>query len=72
MVMYGQNANLELVQQVIARIAGGHRRVGKNVRIHWIITENTQDESLMVKQGDKEAVQNRLLEATKELVRKYA
>lgn len=43
LVHYGCTASLELYLQCNDRLAGGHRRVGRNVRIHHIIAEGTRD-----------------------------
>lgn len=43
-VHYGMTASLELYTQVNGRIAGGHRRQGKNIKIHHIVAEGTRDE----------------------------
>lgn len=43
-IHFGLNASLELFQQVNARLTGGHRRAGKNIRVHSIIADGTKDE----------------------------
>lgn len=43
LVHFGCTASLELYLQCNDRLAGGHRRVGRNVRIHHIIAEGTRD-----------------------------
>lgn len=43
LVHYGCSANLELYLQVNDRLAGGHRRQGRNVKIHHIVAEGTRD-----------------------------
>lgn len=43
---FGQNPSLELYNQANARLAGGLRRVGKNIIIHSIITQGTADEDV--------------------------
>lgn len=43
LVHYGCSANLELYLQVNDRLAGGHRRVGRSVKIHHIVAEGTRD-----------------------------
>jgi hypothetical protein len=47
-VWMGPTNNLEWWEQLNARIAGGHRRVGKNVRIQVIVARGTVDEDYMV------------------------
>lgn len=44
LVHYGLTNNLEWYQQVNARLDGGHRRVGRNVKIHHIVAERTRDD----------------------------
>lgn len=53
-VWFGPTNNLELWDQLNARIAGGHRRMGKNVVIHVIVARDTVDESYvdMLKRKD--------------------
>ena len=43
LIHFGLTNNLELYQQVNARLTGGHRRQGRSVKIHHIIAENTRD-----------------------------
>lgn len=43
-VWFGLTDNLEYYQQFNARLTGGHRRAGKNVVIHHILCDDTQDE----------------------------
>lgn len=62
-VWFGLNPSLELYEQASARIAGGLRRLGKNVEIHHIVTDGTIDEVVMDMIAQKEATQNRLLDA---------
>lgn len=56
-IWFGPTNNLEWWDQLNARIAGGHRRMGKNVRIQIILARDTADEdqmhSLRVKDGDQ-------------------
>lgn len=42
-IHFGMTNNLELYQQVNARLTGGHRREGRNVVVHHIVAENTRD-----------------------------
>lgn len=42
-VHFGLTANLELYQQVNARLTGGHRRTARSVVIHHIVAEGTRD-----------------------------
>jgi SNF2 family DNA or RNA helicase len=68
-VWFGLTWSLELYQQLNARIAGGHRRIGKNVRIHHIITAETIDEYVWSVIGRKGATQAALLAALRVIVK---
>jgi SNF2 family DNA or RNA helicase len=67
-IWYGLTWSLELYQQLNARIAGGHRRIGKNVVIHHILAEGTIDEYVWNVIQDKDATQEDLLQAMKIIV----
>lgn len=67
-IWYGLTPNFEFYDQTNARLAGGHRRMGKNVVIHHIVADGTIDEQVRDALSFKEATQDRLLEATKRLV----
>jgi SNF2 family DNA or RNA helicase len=43
-IHFGLTNNLEWYSQVNARIAGGHRRAGRNIRVHHIVADGTRDE----------------------------
>lgn len=64
-ILFGLNWSLELYQQLNARIAGGHRRIGKNIIIHHIIMEDTVDEVVMARLENKDITQQELMEAVK-------
>jgi SNF2 family DNA or RNA helicase len=67
-VFFGVTPNLELYEQMVARLGGGHRRVGKNVVIHHLMVEGTQDFralDLLQMKGD---TQRALMAATRALV----
>jgi SNF2 family DNA or RNA helicase len=68
-IMFGTTADLELYQQVIARLGGGHRRVGRTVRIHHILTSDTIDMEVLDDREDKEGLQDRLINYVKKIVR---
>lgn len=57
---YGMTANLELYQQVNGRLVGGHRRQGKNIKIHHIVAEGTRDEDYVALLQRKDATQDDL------------
>lgn len=43
-IHFGLTNNLEWYDQVNARIGGGHRRVGRNIRVHHIVADATRDD----------------------------
>lgn len=45
LIFFGLTNNLELYKQVRARLEGGHRRVGKNIRVHHIVADGTRDDA---------------------------
>lgn len=71
-VWFGLNANFEYYDQCNARLAGGHRRIGKNVRIHHIVTDHTIDDDVVSALRDKANVNERLMEATKRMMKDAA
>lgn len=62
-IWFGPTNNLEYWEQLNARIAGGHRRMGKNVRIQVILTRDTVDEAYMAMLRRKEMDQIGLVKA---------
>lgn len=46
-IWFGLTPNLELFQQLNGRIGGGIRRLGKNVVIHMLLAEDTDDREAM-------------------------
>ena len=44
LIHFGGMSNYEWYAQVNARIAGGHRRAGKSIRIHHIVADGTRDD----------------------------
>jgi SNF2-related domain len=45
LIWFGLTSNLEYYQQACARLTGGHRRAGKNIRIHHIVADSTRDDT---------------------------
>ncbi|MDE2096988.1 MAG: DEAD/DEAH box helicase [Patescibacteria group bacterium] len=45
LIFFGLTNNLELYQQARARVTGGHRRAGRNIRIHHIVADGTRDDA---------------------------
>ena len=68
MIFYGLPWSLELYQQMLARLCGGFRRMGKNVVVNHIICEGTADYRVLQVLADNDATQERLFEATKVIV----
>lgn len=68
MIWFGETPDLELYSQCNARLIGGHRRTGKNIRIHHIVCDNTLDEDVVLARTQKANVQDRLMAATKRLI----
>ena len=69
LVWFGLTANTENYLQANARIAGGHRRVGKRVHLHHILCEDSHDSLCKwILEGDL-GTQERLIEATKKVIR---
>lgn len=62
-VHFGLTSNLEWYQQVNARIGGGHRRVGKNIRVHHIVADGTRDDDYVRLLQRKAATQDGLTES---------
>jgi hypothetical protein len=59
-IHFGLNPSLELYQQVNARLTGGHRRAGKNIRIHHIVADGTRDDHYVGLLQSKAATQDGL------------
>lgn len=72
LVWFGLNWSLELYQQANARLIGGHRRKDRNVIIHHIVAEGTMDDDVILALEDKDATQERILNAMKKRVLSYA
>ena len=62
-VHFGLTNNLEWYQQVNARIGGGHRRAGKNIRVHHIVADGTRDDDYVRLLRGKAATQDGLTES---------
>lgn len=59
-VWFGMTANHELWDQFNARIAGGHRRMGRNITIHSLLAQDTWDEGTYALLGQKGVTQEDL------------
>lgn len=60
LIHYGLTANYGLYKQVNGRLTGGHRRQGRNVKIHHIVAEHTRDEDYVKILSDKASSQDDL------------
>jgi hypothetical protein len=67
LVWFGGTNNLELYQQLNARLIGGHRR-GRNMMIHHLICEDTIDVKLLGLIDQKDAKQDHLTRAMADYV----
>lgn len=72
LIWFGLNWSLELYQQANARLIGGHRRKDRNIVIHHIVADGTMDDDVIDALNDKDATQERLLNAMKRRVIRYA
>lgn len=63
MIWFGLTNNLEFYEQARARLTGGHRRVGRNIRIHHIVADGTRDDAYVALIKRKALTQDRLMEA---------
>jgi hypothetical protein len=62
-IHFGLTSNLEWYQQVNARIGGGHRRAGKNIRVHHIVADGTRDDAYVALLKSKAATQKGLTDS---------
>lgn len=63
MIWFGLTNNLEHYQQARARLTGGHRRVGRNIRVHHIVTQGTRDDDYVKLIKNKALTQDNLMAA---------
>lgn len=68
-IWFGLTPHTEYYLQARARIEGGHRRVGKNVRIHHIVCDDSHDDLCRWILEADTGEQDRLMEATKRIIR---
>lgn len=66
LIWFGLTYNLEHVQQVFARLGGGHRRGSRPLRVHYIVADGTVDEDILVRVEGKAAAQDALTGAIAE------
>jgi hypothetical protein len=63
LIWFGMTNNLEHYQQACARLTGGHRREGKNIRVHHIIADGTRDGDYVRLLKNKATTQDGLTES---------
>lgn len=66
LVWFGLTNNLEFFLQLNARLAGGHRRTGRNVRLHAIVCDGTYDAKQFPLLRKKDVDENDLMRAVAE------
>lgn len=72
LVWFGTTNNLEYYQQLNARLTGGHRRAGKNVIVHHLLTEDTVDEKQLALLKRKDATQDDLTRNMADLAKRIS
>lgn len=63
MIFFGLTNNHEWHKQVRARLEGGHRRMGRNVKFHYIVTDGTRDDDYVKLLKRKELDEDNLMAA---------
>lgn len=63
LIWFGLTNNLEFYQQACARLTGGHRRVGKNIRVHHLVADGTRDDAYVALIKRKALDQDNLMES---------
>jgi hypothetical protein len=63
LIFFGLTNNLEFYEQVRARLTGGHRRRGRNVRVHHIVADGTRDDDYVALIKAKALDQDNLMSA---------
>lgn len=66
-IWFGLGPNLEYFQQLNARLTGGHRAMGKNIVIHLILMEDTEDLKILTLLTSKDVTQDDLTRSVSEL-----
>lgn len=62
-VWFGLTYDAEMHDQLNARLTGGHRRIGKNVVVHYLVAQGTIDEDVMEALAEKKLTQDGLMRA---------
>ena len=63
MIWFCLTNNLEWYTQARARLTGGHRRAGRNIRIHHIVADGTRDDDYVRLLRAKELDEDSLMQA---------
>jgi hypothetical protein len=63
LIWFGLTNNLEWYQQACARLTGGHRRIGRNIRVHHIVADGTRDDDYVRLIQKKALTQDNLMAA---------
>lgn len=63
LIFFGMTNNWEFYKQCRSRLTGGHRRMGRNVRIHHIVADGTRDDDYVKLIKAKEADESSLMAA---------
>lgn len=63
LIFFGMTNNWEFYKQCRSRLTGGHRRMGRNVRIHHIVADGTRDDDYVKLIRGKEADEDSLMAA---------
>lgn len=62
-IWFGLTYDGELHDQLNARLTGGHRRVGRNIVVHYLVSEGTIDEDVLSALAEKKMTQDGLMKA---------
>ena len=63
LIFFGMTNNWEYYKQCRSRLTGGHRRTGRNVKIHHIVADGTRDDDYVRLIKRKEADEDSLMAA---------
>lgn len=61
LIWFGLTSNYEYYAQARARVTGGHRRVGRNIRVHHIVANGTRDDDYVALIKNKAFDEDRLM-----------
>ena len=63
LIFFGMTNNWEFYKQCRSRLTGGHRRMGRNVKVHHIVADGTRDDDYVRLIKRKEADEDSLMAA---------